>query len=152
MVVGLGTGSTVAYIIRELGRRVREEGVEILGIVTSYQSEMLAIEAGIPLTILAQHSEPDLAIDGADQIDSNLYAIKGGGAAHTREKIVSVSAKRFLVVADESKKNVQLDKAVPVELLPYRAAHLFLTGRLQPENVLLKPILSFLAYELLPRL
>ena len=77
-----------------LGRRIREEGLEILGVVTSYQSEMLAIDAGIPLTTLAQHPEPDLAIDGADQIDSNLFAIKGGGAAHTREKIVSASAKR----------------------------------------------------------
>ncbi len=77
--------------------------MKYLGVVTSYQSEMLAIEAGIPLTTLAQHPELDLAIDGADQIDSNLYAIKGGGAAHTREKIVSASAKRFLVVADESK-------------------------------------------------
>ena len=119
MVVGLGTGSTVAYTIKELGRRVREEGLEILCVVTSYQSEMLAIEAGIPLTTLAQHPEPDLAIDGADQIDSNLFAIKGGGAAHMREKIVSASAKRFLVVADESKVSVRLDKAVPVEVLPF---------------------------------
>lgn len=119
MIVGLGTGSTVAYTIKELGRRMKEEGLEILGVVTSYQSEMLAIEAGIPLTTLAQNPELDLAIDGADQIDSNLYAIKGGGAAHTREKIVSVSAKRFLVVADESKTSVQLDKAVPIEVLPF---------------------------------
>jgi len=119
MTVGLGTGSTVAYTIRELGRRVREEGLEILGVATSYQSEMLAIEAGIPLTTLAQHPELDIAIDGADQIDSNLHTIKGGGAAHTREKIVSASAKRFLVVADESKTSLQLDKAVPVEVLPF---------------------------------
>ncbi len=119
MVVGLGTGSTVAYTIKELGRRVREEGLEILGVVTSYQSEMLAIEAGIPLVTLAQYPELDIAIDGADQIDSKLYAIKGGGAAHTREKIVSSSAKRFLVVADESKISTQLDKVVPIEVLPF---------------------------------
>jgi len=119
MIVGLGTGSTVAYTIKELGRLVREERLEILGVVTSYQSEMQAIEAGIPLTTLAQHSELDLAIDGADQLDSNLYAIKGGGAAHTREKIVSVSAKYFLVVADESKTSKELDKPVPVEVLPF---------------------------------
>jgi ribose 5-phosphate isomerase A len=119
MVVGLGTGSTVAYTIRELGRRIKEEGLKILGVVTSYQSEMLSIEAGIPLTTLAQHPELDLAIDGADQIDSKLYAIKGGGAAHTREKIVSSSSKSFLVVADESKVSVQLDKVVPVEVLPF---------------------------------
>ena len=119
MVVGLGTGSTVAYTIKELGRRVKEEGLEILGVVNSYQSEILAIEAGIPLATLAQHPELDLAIDGADQIDSKLYAIKGGGAAHTREKIVSASARRFLVVADESKTSPRLDKAVPVEVLPF---------------------------------
>jgi ribose 5-phosphate isomerase A len=119
MIVGLGTGSTVEYTIRELGRRIREEGLEILGVVTSYQSEMLSIEAGISLTTLSQHPEPDLAIDGADQIDSNLYAIKGGGAAHTREKIVSASSKYFLVVADESKVRVQLDKVVPIEVIPF---------------------------------
>lgn len=119
MVVGLGTGSTVAYTIKELGHLVQEKGLEILGVVTSYQSEMLAIEAGIPLTTLAQHPELDIAIDGADQIDSELHAIKGGGAAHTREKIVSVSAKRFVVVADESKTSTQLDKTVPVEVLPF---------------------------------
>lgn len=119
MVIGLGTGSTVAYTIKELGRRVREEGLDILGVVTSYQSEILAIEAGIRLTTLSQNSELDLAIDGADQIDSELRTIKGGGAAHTREKIVSVSAKRFVVVADESKTSTQLDRPVPVEVLPF---------------------------------
>jgi len=119
MIVGLGTGSTVAYTIKELGRRIREEGLDMLGVVTSYQSEMLAIEADIPLTTLAQHPDLDLAIDGADQIDSNLCAIKGGGAAHTREKIVSTSAKRFLVVADESKISDRLDKAIPIEVLPF---------------------------------
>lgn len=119
MIVGLGTGSTVTYTIIELGRRIREEGLEILGVVTSYQSEMLSIEADIPLTTLAQHPELDLAIDGADQIESNLYAIKGGGAAHTREKIVSASAKHFLVIADESKVSARLDKVVPIEVLPF---------------------------------
>ncbi|MDD4497234.1 MAG: ribose 5-phosphate isomerase A [Methanosarcinaceae archaeon] len=118
MVVGLGTGSTVAYTIKELGRRIKEEGLDILGVVTSYQSEMLAIEAGIPLTTLAQHPVLDLAIDGADRVDSELYAIKGGGAAHTREKIVSMSAKRFVVVLDPSKISEKLDHYVPVEVLP----------------------------------
>ncbi|MDM7920034.1 MAG: ribose 5-phosphate isomerase A [Methanosarcina sp.] len=119
MVVGLGTGSTVAYTIKELGRRVKEDGLDILGVVTSYQSEMLAIDAGIRLTTLSQNPELDIAIDGADQIDSELRAIKGGGAAHTREKIVSVSAKRFVVVADDSKTSTQLDKPVPVEVMPF---------------------------------
>ncbi|MDD2440439.1 MAG: ribose 5-phosphate isomerase A [Methanosarcinaceae archaeon] len=118
MVVGLGTGSTVAYALQELGRRIKEEGLEFFGVVTSYQSEMLAIKAGIPLTSLSQHPILDLAIDGADRVDSNFYAIKGGGAAHTREKLVSMSAKRFVVVLDSSKLSEKLDHYVPVEILP----------------------------------
>jgi ribose 5-phosphate isomerase A len=103
MVVGLGTGSTTAFTIRELGRRVKEEDLDILGVVTSYQSEMLAIEAGIPLTSLAEYPEPDIAIDGADQVSADLDLIKGGGGAQTREKVVAESAKQFVVVIDESK-------------------------------------------------
>ncbi len=118
MVVGLGTGSTTAYTISELGRRVAR-GLDIIAVVTSYQSEMLAIQAGITLTSLAEHPEIDIAIDGADQIDSNLNVIKGGGAAHTREKVVSCAAKRFVIVADESKMSDQLDHYVPLEVLPY---------------------------------
>ncbi len=118
MVVGLGTGSTTAYTISELGRRV-DEGLDIIAVVTSYQSEMLAIEAGITLTSLAEHPELDIAIDGADQINSALNVIKGGGAAHTREKVVSRSAERFVIVADESKYSEQLDHYVPLEVLPY---------------------------------
>lgn len=82
MVVGLGTGSTTAYTIAELGRRV-DEGLDIIAVVTSYQSEMLAIQAGITLTSLAEHPNLDIAIDGADQIDAALNVIKGGGAAYT---------------------------------------------------------------------
>jgi ribose 5-phosphate isomerase A len=118
MVVGLGTGSTTAYTIAELGRRV-DEGLDIIAVVTSYQSEMLAIQAGIMLTSLAEHPDLDIAIDGADQIDSGLNVIKGGGAAHTREKVVSRSAERFVVVADESKYSEQLNHYVPLEVLPY---------------------------------
>jgi len=118
MVVGLGTGSTTAYTISELGRRV-DEGLDIIAVVTSYQSEMLAIEAGITLTSLAEHPELDIVIDGADQINSALNVIKGGGAAHTREKVVSRSAERFVIVADESKYSEQLDHYVPLEVLPY---------------------------------
>lgn len=118
MVVGLGTGSTTAYTIAELGRRV-DEGLDIIAVVTSYQSEMLAIQAGITLTSLAEHPNLDIAIDGADQIDSGMNVIKGGGAAHTREKVVSRSAERFVVVADESKLSDKLSHFVPLEVLPY---------------------------------
>ncbi|WP_135611966.1 ribose 5-phosphate isomerase A [Methanococcoides sp. AM1] len=119
MVIGLGTGSTTAFAIAEVGRRVREEGLNVLAVVTSYQAEMLAIEAGVPLTSLAEHPVLDLAIDGADQVDANLNVIKGGGAAHTREKVVAHSAKRFVVVADDSKMSEKLEHFVPVEVLPY---------------------------------
>jgi ribose 5-phosphate isomerase A len=119
MVVGLGTGSTVAWTIKRLGARVLDEGLEFLGVPTSYQAENLAIASGIKLTTLNQHSDLDLAIDGADQVDFNLFVIKGGGAAHTREKVVACSARKFVIVADESKFVERLNHAVPVEVLPF---------------------------------
>ena len=119
MVVGLGTGSTVAWTIKRLGERVKEEGLEILGVPTSFQAENLAIASGIKLTTLNQNPVLDLAIDGADQVDTNLFVIKGGGAAHTREKVVACSAQRFVIVADESKYVEKLTWPVPVEVLPF---------------------------------
>jgi len=121
MVVGLGTGSTVAWTIKRLGARVLDEGLEFLGVPTSYQAENLAIASGIKLTTLNQHPDLDLAIDGADQVDFNLFAIKGGGGAHTREKVVACSAKNFVIVADESKFAEHLNHGVPVEVLPFAA-------------------------------
>lgn len=117
MVVGLGTGSTTAYAIKELGRRVAG-GLKMLGVPTSYQSAFLAAENGIPLTTLDEHPVLDIDIDGADQI-ANFVAIKGGGAAHTREKIVALSAKKFVVVADESKVSTILNHTVPLEVIPF---------------------------------
>ena len=119
MVVGLGTGSTVAWTIKRLGERMKEEGLEFLGVPTSFQAESLAIECGIRLTTLNQHPVLDLAIAGADQVDHRLYVIKGGGAAHTREKVVACSAQQFVVVADESKYAKHLSHPVPVEVLPF---------------------------------
>jgi ribose 5-phosphate isomerase A len=115
MVVGLGTGSTAATAIRELGRRV-DSGLDIRGVPTSYESRQVAREAGIPLVSLAD-ATPDVAIDGADQI-AGFDLIKGGGAAHAREKLVDTAADRFLVVADETKLASTLDVAVPIEVLP----------------------------------
>jgi ribose 5-phosphate isomerase A len=121
MVVGLGTGSTVAWTIKRLGARVLNEGLDFLGVPTSYQAENLAIASGIKLTTLNQHPDLDLAIDGADQVDFNLFAIKGGGAAHTQEKVVACSARMFVIVADESKFAEHLNHGVPVEVLPFAA-------------------------------
>ena len=121
MVVGLGTGSTVAWTIKRLGVRVKEERLQFLGVPTSFQAENLAIASGITLTTLNVHPALDLAIDGADQVDSSLFVIKGGGAAHTREKVVACSARRFVIVADESKYVEKLTWPVPVEVLPFAA-------------------------------
>jgi ribose 5-phosphate isomerase A len=119
MVVGLGTGSTVAWTIKRLGERVKAEGLDFWGVPTSFQAENLAIASGIKLTTLNSHPVLDLAIDGADQVDASLYVIKGGGAAHTREKVVACSARRFVIVADESKFVAKLTWPVPVEVLPF---------------------------------
>jgi ribose 5-phosphate isomerase A len=114
-VVGLGTGSTAAHAIRALGRRV-DAGLDIQGIPTSFQAREHAREAGIPLTSL-EEATPEFAIDGADQV-ADGHLVKGGGAAHTREKLVDAAADRFLVVVDPSKLAEALDHPVPVAVLP----------------------------------
>jgi ribose 5-phosphate isomerase A len=120
-IVGLGTGSTVAPAIAELGRRVREEGLEIMGIPTSYQAAMLARASGIVTRTLDEVSKIDIAIDGADEVDPSKNLIKGRGAAHTREKIVDSWAELFVVVVDDSKlvKHLGERVPVPVEVLPF---------------------------------
>ncbi|UTF54282.1 ribose-5-phosphate isomerase RpiA [Natronosalvus rutilus] len=134
MVVGLGTGSTTAYAIEALGRAVAD-GLEIRGIATSFQSRRLALDVGIPLTDLDAVDGIDLAIDGADQVvddpDSPAHRalIKGGGAAHAREKLVAAAADRFVVVADSSKLVPVLEAPVPVEVLP--AAHTVVADRIE---------------------
>lgn len=116
MVVGLGTGSTTAHAIRALGRMV-DAGFDVRGVPTSFQSRRLAREEEIPLADLDSVAAIDIAIDGADQFaDGDL--IKGGGAAHAREKIVAGAANRFLVVVDPSKAAERLNHPVPVEVLP----------------------------------
>jgi len=118
MIIGLGTGSTVYYMIERLSVRVRE-GLRISGIPTSYQTAIRAREYGIPLTTLDDHPAIDLAIDGADQVDPLLRLIKGRGAAHTREKCVAAAAFRFVVVVDEQKMVPRLNGVVPVEVIPF---------------------------------
>ena len=117
-VVGLGTGSTTHYFIQRLAEKIKEEEMEILGIPTSYQSQFLAWESGITMTTLDEHNV-ELAVDGADEVDPQLNLIKGGGAAHTMEKIVDSSAEKFIVIVDDSKlvddRNLF---PVPVEVIP----------------------------------
>jgi ribose 5-phosphate isomerase A len=115
--VGLGTGSTAAYAVRALGRAV-DEGLDVRGVPTSFATRELARESGVPLVGLDEVETLDVAIDGADQVDEDLHLIKGGGAAHAREKVVDAAAERFVVVADPSKTAATLDRSVPVEVLP----------------------------------
>ena len=120
-IVGLGSGSTAAYVIQEIGEKIRLEGLRISGVPTSHQAMMLAVHCGVPLTTLNEHPQLDLAIDGADQIDRDLNLIKGGGGALTREKIVASAAKQFVIVADETKlvERLGTNHTVPVEVLPF---------------------------------
>ncbi|XVH32904.1 ribose-5-phosphate isomerase RpiA [Haloferacaceae archaeon DSL9] len=117
MTVGLGTGSTAAHAIRELGRRV-EDGLDIRGVPTSFASRELAREVGVPVVDLEDVETIDLAVDGADQLTADGDCIKGGGAAHAREKIVDAAAERFVLVADPSKRATPLSRSVPIEVLP----------------------------------
>ncbi len=121
MIVGLGTGSTTAYTIQFLGDRLKSGELQnIKGIPTSFQASVLAKQYGIPLTTLDEVDHIDIAIDGADEVDPQKNLIKGGGAAHTREKIVDSLAKQFIVVVDSSKLVEQLGSTflLPVEVLP----------------------------------
>lgn len=119
--IGLGSGSTVAYAIQEIGKRIQQRKLRILGVPTSHQAMMLAVHCGIPITTLNEHPQLNLTIDGADQIDRQLNLIKGMGGALTREKIVASATKQFVIVADETKLTEKLGTncVVPVEVLPF---------------------------------
>lgn len=120
MRVGLGTGSTVKYSLLELGRRIREEGLSIVGIPTSNETEEISIEQGIEITSWRDCSALDIVIDGADEFDSELHLIKGGGGALLREKIVAESSAAMVVVADASKKVDTLGQfPLPIEVNSY---------------------------------
>lgn len=124
-VVGLGTGSTTAYAIQFLGDRLKSGELEnVVGIPTSFQAEVLAKQYGIPLTTLDATDKIDVAIDGADEVDPQKNLIKGGGAAHTREKIVDTLAETFIVVVDQGKLVDRLGSTflLPVEVLPMAIA------------------------------
>ena len=120
MRVGLGTGSTVKHTVIELGRRVSEEGLQIVGVPTSLATEKLAIKVGIPLVELSECDALDIVIDGADEFDSNFNLIKGGGAALLREKIVAQESRSMVVVADERKMVDTLGAfPLPIEITPF---------------------------------
>ncbi len=121
MIVGLGSGSTAAIMIKTLANKIKiGELKEIRGVPTSFQSEVLALELGIPLIDLVSVDQIDLAIDGADEVNPSYQLIKGGGACHVREKLVASKANKLLIVVDQTKlvKNLNEEFPLPVEVLP----------------------------------
>ena len=129
MLVGLGTGSTAAHAIAALGRRVAE-GLRIRAVATSLASAAQARGLNIEVLDFADVARVDLTIDGADEIDSRLWAVKGAGGAMLREKAVAAASARMVVIADGSKRVDRLGAAkLPVEVLPFARA--FVLGRLR---------------------
>ena len=118
-VIGLGSGSTAAIFVRLLSEKAKRENLKIRCVATSSATEKLAKELGLNLVNLASAEKIDLAVDGTDLVDSKLNLIKGGGGAHAREKIIAYSAKKFIVIADESKIAKKLSGKVPLEVFPF---------------------------------
>ncbi len=120
MRVGLGTGSTAAWLVRCLGEMVNEEGLKFTGVPTSSRTADLARELGIKVVSLDEARWLDITIDGADEFDSNLNLIKGGGGALLQEKIVATASDRMIVITDASKEVGTLGAfPLPVEVVPF---------------------------------
>lgn len=119
MILGLGSGSTAEEFVRVLAEQV-SAGLTVVGVPTSERTGALAQELGVATATLADYPELDLTIDGADELDPNLRLIKGGGAAHLREKIVAVASREMVVIADDSKKVDMLGAfPLPLEVVPF---------------------------------
>ena len=121
MILGLGSGSTAALMIKSLANEIRLGKLQnIKAVATSFQAEVLALQLNIPLIDSASVSKIDLAIDGADEVDPGFQLIKGGGACHVREKLVASKSDQLLIVVDETKlvQNLNLSFPLPIEVLP----------------------------------
>jgi ribose 5-phosphate isomerase A len=143
MRVGLGTGSTAAFLVRCLGDRVREEGLKIQSVPTSTRTAHLAREVGIEVFTLEDLPQLDLTIDGADEFDPDLNLIKGGGGALLQEKIVAMASNKMVVITDDSKKVDTLGAfALPVEVLKFgwQTSHELIKNRLESLGLGDKPI------------
>ncbi|MBC8141847.1 MAG: ribose-5-phosphate isomerase RpiA [Armatimonadetes bacterium] len=120
MVVGVGTGSTAKYFTEALAQRVSAEGLVLRCVPTSRQSRALAEQFGLPMVPLTSATRPDLTIDGADEFDPALNLVKGGGGALVQEKLVAVSSREMIVIADESKSVKCLGAfPLPVAVVPF---------------------------------
>lgn len=126
MTVGLGTGSTVKYMVDALGKRVQEEGLNITGVTTSIRTAEQATALGIPLKSVDEVDHIDITIDGADEISPEFQGIKGGGAALLYEKIVAINSTKNMWIVDESKLVDHLGAfPLPVEVIPYGSQKIF---------------------------
>ena len=122
MIAGLGTGSTVRFLVDELGRRVKEEGLEFTGVTTSRRTQEQAEGYGIKIVNIDDVDHIDVTIDGADEVDKNFNGIKGGGAALLWEKIVATNSNKIVWIVDESKVVDTIGKfPLPVEVIPFGA-------------------------------
>lgn len=124
MVLGLGSGTTVAYALQRLGELLRDKKIDnVVGVPSSIQTEMQARHLGIPLTSLDRHPKLDLTIDGADEVDPDLNLIKGGGGALLREKVLSQASRRTVIIVDQSKLSPRLGShwPLPVEVIGFAA-------------------------------
>jgi ribose 5-phosphate isomerase A len=129
MLVGLGTGSTANFAIAALGERVTE-GLRVTTVATSLATARIAEAAGLPILPFDTFARLDIAIDGADELDPQLRAIKGKGGAMLRERIVAAAAERMIVIVDTAKQVAQLGRGpLPVEVLPFAAG--FVTHRIE---------------------
>ena len=124
MTAGLGTGSTVRFFVDELGRRVKEEGLEFTGVTTSRRTKEQAEGYGIRIVDIDQVDHIDVTIDGADEVDKDFNGIKGGGAALLWEKIVAINSRRIVWIVDESKVVDTIGRfPLPVEVIPFGERH-----------------------------
>ncbi|WP_125571126.1 ribose-5-phosphate isomerase RpiA [Lacticaseibacillus songhuajiangensis] len=134
MTLGLGTGSTVFFLVEAIARRVREEGLHIEAVATSSRTAKQASALGITMKDINDVDHIDLCIDGADEIDKHFQGIKGGGAAHTLEKMVATTSRRNIWIVDESKMVDTLGKfPLPTEVIPFGCEQVF--HRLESENL-----------------
>ena len=139
-IVGLGSGSTATWFIRFLGERVKA-GLKIRGLPTSVDSQRLAASLGIPLLTLDECQQIDVTVDGADEVDPKLRAIKGGGGALLREKIVASATRCFVIIADSTKQVPVLGKfPLPVEVIPF--AQTLMTKRISALGAEVRPRLK----------
>nr|CAG4648105.1 EOG090X0ACL [Moina brachiata]SVE93158.1 EOG090X0ACL [Moina brachiata] len=121
-IIGIGSGSTVVYAVERLAQRVKDEGLDVICVPSSFQAKQLIVENGLRLGDLEMHPELKVAIDGADEADHQLTLIKGGGGCLTQEKILASCAEQFIVIADYRKASKSLGeqwkKGVPIEVIP----------------------------------